>query len=205
MHYPIPPGLHSIHTDLLDVRPDSEIDCDILHPKSISNEKNLWLFWHTGYTTMHPSSQRNIHVWHRRFSPQGRSIRVLDLLPFSPSPRSTSLTSSTPQTHSHSPVHSPMVPLAATTQPSTSQSSSTFRSSSSTAGVYADVELIQIGDLDRLWRETVDNPTSSRFQVLSYHLQFLPCVSQEQFALCEVSPAFAAVVGWEDKYEGDAW
>jgi len=33
--------------------------------------------------------------------------------------------------------------------------------------VYADVGLIQIGDLDRLWRETVGNP-SSRFEVLSY-------------------------------------
>ena len=34
-------------------------------------------------------------------------------------------------------------------------------------GVYADVGLIQIGDLDRLWSETVGNP-SSRFEVLSY-------------------------------------
>ena len=34
-------------------------------------------------------------------------------------------------------------------------------------GVYADVGLIQIGDLDRLWRETVGDP-SSRFKVISY-------------------------------------
>ena len=34
-------------------------------------------------------------------------------------------------------------------------------------GVYADVGLIQIGDLDRLWHETVSNP-SSPFEVLSY-------------------------------------
>ena len=33
--------------------------------------------------------------------------------------------------------------------------------------MYADVGLIQIGDLDRLWRETVGNPLS-RFEVLSY-------------------------------------
>jgi hypothetical protein len=34
--------------------------------------------------------------------------------------------------------------------------------------VYADAGLIQIGDLDRLWRETVGNP-ASRFEVLSYN------------------------------------
>ena len=33
--------------------------------------------------------------------------------------------------------------------------------------MYADVGLIQIGDLDRLWHETVGNP-SSPFEVLSY-------------------------------------
>ena len=35
-------------------------------------------------------------------------------------------------------------------------------------GVYADVGMIQIGDLDRLWHETVGNP-ASRFEVLSYN------------------------------------
>ena len=83
MHYLIPPGLHPIPTNLLDLHPDPEIDHD-LHPKPISNEKNTWFFWHTGYTTMHPYAQRNIRVWHRRFSPQGWSIRVLDRIPSSP-------------------------------------------------------------------------------------------------------------------------
>lgn len=35
-------------------------------------------------------------------------------------------------------------------------------------GVYADVGMIQIGDLDRLWNETVANP-ASRFEVISYN------------------------------------
>jgi len=39
-------------------------------------------------------------------------------------------------------------------------------------GVYADVGMIQIGDLDRLWCETVGDPASppSRFEVLSYNV-----------------------------------
>lgn len=35
-------------------------------------------------------------------------------------------------------------------------------------GVYADVGLLQIGDLDRLWRETIADPASP-FEVLSYN------------------------------------
>ena len=35
--------------------------------------------------------------------------------------------------------------------------------------MYADVGMMQIGDLDRMWRETVGNPTS-RFKILSYNL-----------------------------------
>ena len=35
-------------------------------------------------------------------------------------------------------------------------------------GVYADVGLIQIGDLDRLWRGKVGNPFSPPFDVLAY-------------------------------------
>jgi len=34
-------------------------------------------------------------------------------------------------------------------------------------GVYADVGLMQIGDLNRLWRETVGNP-NSRFEIIAY-------------------------------------
>jgi hypothetical protein len=30
---------------------------------------------------MHPYAQRNVRVWHRRFSPQGWSIRVFERLP----------------------------------------------------------------------------------------------------------------------------
>ena len=78
--YPIPAGLYAIPSHLLDLRPDSEVDHDLLHPKPVSDEKNVRFFWHSDYTNMHPYSQRNIRAWHRRFSKQGWTIRVLDRL-----------------------------------------------------------------------------------------------------------------------------
>ena len=36
-------------------------------------------------------------------------------------------------------------------------------------GMYADVGMMQIGDLDRLWRETVGDPVS-RFKIFSYNV-----------------------------------
>jgi hypothetical protein len=72
----------------------------------------------------------------------------------------------------------------------------------------ADVGLIQIGDLDRLWRETVGDP-SSRFQVLSYDAGGIGPIGLTNHFLASGRDnpffAFAAVVGWEDKYGGDAW
>ena len=165
MDYPIPPGLHTIPTNLLDLRPDSEIDHDLLHPKPISNEKNIWFFWHTGYTTMHPYAQRNVRIWHRRLSPKGWSIRILDLLPSSPLNVSNFLNTSDPHTFPR-----------AFTDGTISGDYAVQHSSDLVrwplllkyGGVYADVGLIQIGDLDRLWCETVGNP-SSPFEVLSYN------------------------------------
>jgi Capsular polysaccharide synthesis protein len=162
--YPIPEGLHPIPTHLLDLRPDSEIDHDLLHPKPISNEKNIWFFWHTGYTNMHPYAQRNIRAWYRRFSPQGWSIRVLDRLLSSPLNVSNFLNTSDPGTF----------PRAFTDGTIRGDYAAQHTSDLvrlplllKYGGVYADVGFIQIGDLDRLWRETIGNP-SSRFQVLSY-------------------------------------
>ena len=127
--YPIPPGFHLIPTNLLDLRPDSEIDQDILHPKPVTNEKNIWFFWHTGYTTMHPDAQRNIRVWHRRFSLQCWSIRILDRLLSSPVNVSNFLNTSDPLTF---PRASLMVRSVATARLSTPQTSFSGHFSSST-------------------------------------------------------------------------
>lgn len=79
--YPISSGVHAIPNHLLDLRSDQEIDNELLEPKPVIDDKNISFFWHTGYSTMHPYSQRNVRAWHRRFSRQGWTIRVLDRLP----------------------------------------------------------------------------------------------------------------------------
>ena len=92
MDYPLPKKLHAIPADLLDLRPESEIEHDLLNPKSVADEKNIWFFWDSGFNRMHPYAKRNIRAWYRRFSRQGWTIRVVDGLPASPS---TSQTTST--------------------------------------------------------------------------------------------------------------
>lgn len=142
--YPVPSGLHPIPSYLLDLRSDSEVDYDLLHPKPVSDEKNVWFFWHSGYTQMHPYAQRNIRAWNRRFSKQGWAIRVLDRLPSSPLNVANFLDVSDPDTfprvfvdgtiggnyapqHTYDLVHWPLLLKY--------------------GGVYADVGLMQIGDL----------------------------------------------------------
>ncbi len=63
---------------LLDTRPDADVDQDLLHPLPVTDEKNVWFFWHSGFANMHGYTQRNVRAWHRRFSMQGWAIRVLD-------------------------------------------------------------------------------------------------------------------------------
>ena len=162
--YQLPPGVHAIPSHLLDLRPDAEVDDDLLHPKPISNEKNVWFFWHTGYTHMHTYTRRNIRAWHRRLSKQGWTIRVLDRLPSSPLNIENFLDISDPGTFPRAFVDGTI------TGPYALQHTSDlvrWPLLLKYGGVYADVGMIQIGDLERLWRETIGNPTS-RFQVISY-------------------------------------
>ncbi|KIJ31488.1 hypothetical protein M422DRAFT_214304 [Sphaerobolus stellatus SS14] len=163
--YPIPAGLHAIPTHLLDLRPDSEVDHDLLHPKPVSDEKNIWFFWHTGYTHMHPYTRRNIRAWHRRFSKQGWTIRVLDRLPSSPLNVTNFLDISDPGTFPRAFVDGT---IGGDYAPQHTSDLVRWPLLLKYGGVYADVGMIQIGDLDRLWHETVGNP-ASRFEVLSYN------------------------------------
>jgi len=166
MDYPLPAGLHIIPTHLLDLRPDSEIDHDLLHPKPISDEKNIWFFWHSGYMQMHPYTQRNIRAWHRRFSQQGWTIRVLDRLPSSPLNVANFLDISDPGTFPRAFVDGT---IGGDYAPQHTSDLVRWPLLLKYGGVYADVGMIQIGNLDRIWRETVGNP-ASRFKVLSYNI-----------------------------------
>ncbi|MCJ1379976.1 hypothetical protein MMC17_003079 [Xylographa soralifera] len=163
--YPLPAGVHIIPDQLLDLRPDSEVDHDLLHPDPISDEKNIWFFWHSGYAQMHPYTRRNVRAWHRRLTKQGWIIRVLNRLPSSPLNVANFLDISDPATFPRAFVDGTIGGDYAVQHTSDLVRLPLLLKY---GGVYADVGLIQIGDLDLLWRETVGNP-SSRFDVLSYN------------------------------------
>ncbi|KAF4629722.1 hypothetical protein G7Y89_g8426 [Cudoniella acicularis] len=180
-NYPLPSGVHAIPADFLDLRPDSEIDHDILHPKSISSsEKNIWFFWHAGFTHMHPYTQRNIRAWHRRFSKQGWTIRVIDRVPSSPLNVANFLDISDPGTFPRAFVDGT---IGGDYAPQHTSDLVRWPLLLKYGGVYADVGMIQIGDLDRLWNETVGN-RSSRFEVLSYNAGGVEERSLTNYFLC---------------------
>ncbi|KAK7935829.1 hypothetical protein PG985_001324 [Apiospora marii] len=162
--YPMPAGLSPIPEEQLDLRPDAQVDHDLLHPRPVSDEKNVWLFWDTGFAQMHGYAQRNVRTWHRRFSRQGWVVRVLDRVPGSPlnvenfldvadptvfprAFRDGTLAGAYGAQHTSDLVRWPLL----------------LRH----GGVYVDVGLMPIGDLDRLWSETVGDPASP-LEVLTF-------------------------------------
>ncbi|KAI8959569.1 hypothetical protein F5Y11DRAFT_368038 [Daldinia sp. FL1419] len=181
--YPIPRGVHVVPHEFLDTRNDAEVDYDITHSKGVFSEKNVWFFWHSGYDTMHPYTKRNVRAWHRRLSKCGWTIRVVDRAPGSLSNVANFLDVSDPL----------MVPRAFTHGTIGGRYAMQHVSDLVRwplllryGGVYADVGLMQIGDLDRLWNEVIANPASP-FEVLSYNMNgglanyFLACRPENPF------------------------
>lgn len=166
MDYPIPAGLHAVLADQLDLRTDDEIDKDLLAPKPITSEKNIWLFWHTGYSRMHAYTQRNVRAWHRRFSKQGWTVRVLDRSEGSPLNISNYLDVDDPRI---SPQAFREGRIGGGFAPQHTSDLVRFPLLLRYGGVYADTGFIQIGDLDRLWNATIGDP-GSPFEVLSYNM-----------------------------------
>ncbi|KAI0095607.1 hypothetical protein F4814DRAFT_435701 [Daldinia grandis] len=165
-NYPLPQGVHAIPLELLDTRPDDELDNDIAHPPPVSSEKNIWFFWHAGYAAMHAYAKRNVRAWHRRLSKRGWTVRVLDRAPGSPSNVAAFLDVSDPRTFPRAFAEAAIGGRYAMQHVSDLVRWPLLLRY---GGVYADVGLMQIGDLDRLWGETVANPESP-FDVLSYNL-----------------------------------
>lgn len=161
-------------TSELDLRPDEDIDALLLHPPPVQDDhdKNIWFFWHSGYATMHPYAKRTVRAYHRRLSRKGWTIRVIDKAPGSPGNianfldvsdpalfprafRDDAITGTYARQHTSDLVRWPLLLRY--------------------GGLYADVGLMQIGDLDRLWEETVGcsgaHPvTGRRYEVLSFHM-----------------------------------
>lgn len=165
-HYPMPKGVHAIPQHELDLRPDHEIDALLLAPPPVApgHVKNLWFFWHGGYAAMQPYAQRTIRTYHRRFSLRGWAVRVVDLVARSPAHianfidvadpanfprafREGTITGTYARQHTSDLVRWPLLLKY--------------------GGVYADVGMMPIGDLDWLWEETVGSP-ARRYEILSY-------------------------------------
>jgi len=150
---------------LLDLRSDSEIDNDLLNPRPVSDEKNIWFYWHSGFAHMQPYGRRNVRAWHRRFSRSGWTVRVVDRYPASPLNIANFLDTKDPETFPKAFIDGTIVGDYAIQHTSDLVRWPLLLKY---GGVYADVGLLQIGDLDRLWTDTIANP-SSRFDVLSYN------------------------------------
>ena len=163
--YQIPVGVHAIPSAFLDLRPDSDVDHDLLHPQPVSSEKNIWFFWHSGFANMHPYTQRNIRAWHRRFSKQGWVVRVMDRLTGSPLNIANFLDITDPATFPRAFVDGT---IGGDYAPQHTSDLVRWPLLLKYGGVYADVGLMQIGDLDKLWNETIAND-NSRYEVLSYN------------------------------------
>ncbi|KAG6013250.1 hypothetical protein E4U43_007417 [Claviceps pusilla] len=163
--YKIPDGMYAIPNALLDLRPDQEIDHDLLHPKPVTGVKNIWFYWHTGYVHMHPYGQRTVRAWHCRFSKLGWTVRVVDAESGSPLHISNFID-----------IHDPDNFPAAFTHGTLGGRYSVQHSSDLVrfplllryGGVYADVGLMQIGDLERMWNATVGD-ADSPYDILTYN------------------------------------
>ncbi|KAF1974888.1 hypothetical protein BU23DRAFT_460615 [Bimuria novae-zelandiae CBS 107.79] len=178
--YPLPPSVHALPPSSLDLRPDAQIDHAILHPGPITSEKNIWFFWHTGFTHMHPYTRRNIRAWHRRFSRSGWTIRVLDRQPSSPLNIENFLDVNDEATF----------PRAFTEGVIGGEYAAQHTSDLvrwplllKYGGVYADVGLMQIGDLDGLWNATIGDPASP-WEVVSYNAGGPSSRSLTNYFLC---------------------
>jgi hypothetical protein len=163
--YPIPAGVSAIPQELLDTRTDAEIDHEILSPKPVTDVKNIWFYWHNGYARMHPYGKRTVRAWHCRFAKKGWVVRVVDREPSSPLNIANYIDvndfSMFPRAFTEATV-------AGTYGVQHTSDLVRFPLLLKYGGVYSDVGMIQIGDLDRLWNETIGNPDSP-YDILTYN------------------------------------
>ena len=114
---------------------------------------------------MHPYTKRNIRAWYRRFAKQGWAIRVLDRVPSSPLNVAEYLDIEDQGTFPQAFIDGT---IGGDYGAQHTSDLVRFPLLLKYGGVYADVGLMQIGNLDSLWHQTVGDP-NSRFDVLSYN------------------------------------
>ena len=178
--YVLPKGVRAVSPEQLDLRLDAEVDHDLVNPPPVTSEKNIWFFWHSGFANMHHYTQRNIRAWHRRFSKQGWTVRVLDGHAGSPLNVANFLDIKDSNTFPKSFLDGT---IGGDYAPQHTSDLVRFPLLVKYGGIYADVGLMQIGDVGALWDKTVGDP-NSRFEVLSYSMDADKGRSLMNYFLC---------------------
>lgn len=190
-------GVHAVPAGELDLRPDAEIDALILNPPPVSpgHVKNIWFFWHSGYSTMHPYGKRTVRNYHQRFARRGWTVRVLDVTTDSPANVANFLDVSD---HTLFPKAFREGTITGTYARQHTSDLVRFPLLLRYGGAYADVGLMPIGDLDAQWEATVGSSephpvTGRRYEVLTYQmgLESSPDLTNYFLASGPANPLFA--------------
>ncbi|KAI3335165.1 hypothetical protein F4824DRAFT_501460 [Ustulina deusta] len=168
LDYPIPAGCHAIPADQLDLRSDAEIDQDLVNPKPISTDtlKNIFFFWHSGYESMHPYTKRNVRAHHRRLAKYGWTIYVINRVEGSPLNIANFVDVTDPTLFPKAFLDGR---VGGEFAPQHTSDLVRWPLLMKYGGIYTDVGQLQIGDLNRLWDETLGNPDSP-YDIISYNL-----------------------------------
>ncbi|KAJ0425155.1 hypothetical protein BJY00DRAFT_308482 [Aspergillus carlsbadensis] len=137
----------------LDLRPESEIRAQLNRHVPVHSERNVWAYWGSGFDSMPAWRQRNVINWVRRDG-QRWTVRVLDTVPGSPN-------------HIHRFIDPANLPAAVNLGRMkglhAQQGISDFVRLAAVyqhGGVYMDVGVILIRDLDDICWSALEDPTS---------------------------------------------
>ncbi|KAK5125962.1 hypothetical protein LTR85_011317 [Meristemomyces frigidus] len=143
-----------------DMLTDAEILETLTKHAPVTSEKNIWAFWHSGVTSMPGWCQRNVSNWIRLCGPSGWTIRILDSTPESPNNALKFLPSEMlPKSFVDGKMDGPYV----------GPHSADFLRGACLylfGGVYMDVGIILVRDMDRICWKQLEDPASP-FQVLA--------------------------------------
>jgi hypothetical protein len=146
------------YKDFVDDRTDAEILQSLKQHQEITSEKNIFAFWDKGLDAMPDWCVRNVIAWFRINSASGWTVRVLNALPESPN-------------YALKFVPAEMLPQAFVDGkmdgPYVGPHSADFLRPALTylyGGVFMDVGIILIRDIDRICWKQLEDP-SSPYQV----------------------------------------
>lgn len=181
MFYPqIPTTLPVPYTVLPQIPGDATLPVELTSPKPPTlGSKSIFAFWHSGINSLPPYLLRNVLAWHRRFSPLGWTVYLLDNVTGSPLNVGNFV-----DTQSSS-----VVPAAFTN--GTLGGGYVAQHTSDLiryplllkyGGIYLDVGILQFGDIDWLWTEHITNPQSS-YDFAGFTMGNPPALQIVNFAL----------------------